>query len=304
MIKNDRITEIANLIYEKNRDLTQLLEINREFVRSSIIKFEELGLNYINDDYYVYRGKGGLKIHETPKGVRKHVAIIARKYNLSVVINDGILYEGDIVTKEGDGTIEKIYIKQNSQSLVMGGNILAPYAVVTVFKDNVMITKKLFIIPNNEYLAIVKMGSGNQFKTMMAQKMVMKRVLNGIYSLLGVTLDRRDVAEVDRMGEDMRVDDRIAPVEEETKPSTPQPKTDKDDANFEKALKIFSAKYATKKIGDRAKNEAEWLKTAQGMMTKMFTNLNLAYGIEKLSDLTREQQLETLAKLNKKRGDK
>ncbi len=70
-----------------------------------------------------------------------------------------------------------------------------------------MITRKLFIVPNDEYIVIKNMGSGNKFETMMAYKMVYKRVLNGIFSLLGVTLDRDDTKDIDTMAENMRVDD-------------------------------------------------------------------------------------------------
>ena len=95
----------------------------------------------------------------------------------------------------------------------MGGEILAPYAIVSVFKDNVMITRKMFIVPNDEYKVIRAMGTGNKFNTMMAYKMVYKRVLNGIFSLLGVTLDREDAKLIDDMAKNMRVDRQIEEIE-------------------------------------------------------------------------------------------
>ena len=207
------VNSICKLIWEQNRGIVPLLNNNIEFVHASILKFESLGLSYIDNDYYTYQGKGGLKIHETPKGVKKRIAQIAHKYNLSVVVTDGVFYKGDTVTLESDGTIEQINIKKNSQSLIMGGEILAPYAIVSVFKDNVMITRKMFIVPNDEYKVIRAMGTGNKFNTMMAYKMVYKRVLNGIFSLLGVTLDREDAKLIDDMAENMRVDRQIEEVE-------------------------------------------------------------------------------------------
>jgi len=203
-----------NLILEQNPKIRNVLNNNIEFIKSSIQKFNDLGLSYIDNDYYVYQGKGGLKCHETPKGVKKRIAQIAHKYDLSVVVTDGVFYQGDEISVTSDGTIETINIKKNSQSLIMGGDILAPYAIVSVFKDDVMITRKLFIVPNNEYKTIKAMGSGNNFHTMMALKMVYKRVLNGIFSLLGVTLDRADIKELDRMAEDMRVDDEVTEAKE------------------------------------------------------------------------------------------
>ena len=204
------------LVYEKNAPLTNDLNKNKELVLASITKMVSEELSYVDNDYYVYRGKGGLKIHETPKGVRKVLSRIALKHNLSVVILEGVICDGDSIELVSDGTIEEVKITKCTASLVGGVNILAPYAVVSVFKDNTLITRKLFIVPSNEYKAIKAMGSGNKFETLMAQKSVMKRVSSGIYSLLGVTLDRQDITRIDDMSEAMRVDD-----EESVEKSTP-----------------------------------------------------------------------------------
>lgn len=205
-----------NLVWEQNATIKDLLNKNQNLVLQRIDYYEALGLSFLDNDYYVYRGKGGLKMHETPKGVKKRIAQIAHEYDLSVVVSDGIFYEGDTINVTSNGTIENIEIIKNSQSLIMGGEILAPYAIVSVFKDDVMITRKLFIVPNDEYKVIKAMGSGNKFATMMAYKMVYKRVLNGIFSLLGVTLNREHTKEIDRMAEDMRVDDEIIETEVDT----------------------------------------------------------------------------------------
>jgi len=234
---------IFKLILEQNQKDQWLIKQNKEFVFASIEKYNGIGLSYIDNDYYVYRGKGGLKIHETPKGVKKTISQIAHKYNLSVVVIDGLFYYGDTIDVVSNGTIEDIKIVKNSKTLIMGGEILAPYAIVSVFKDDVMITRKLFIVPNDEYKAIKDMGSGNKFSTMMAYKMVYKRVLNGIYSLLGVTLDRKDTKHIDEMAENMRVDD----IKEEAKNITTEQKeviidmierTGSDVVKFMNAFKI------------------------------------------------------------------
>ena len=207
------IQKELKLIYEKNQNIASLMNNNQEFLRSAISSMHDRGLYYIDNDYYVYKGRGGLKIHETPKGVKKSICDIAKKYSLSVIIIDGIICQGDTINCTTNGTIDDVEIIKNPSSMVMGGEILAPYAVVSVFKDDVMVSKKLFIVPNDEYKKIVAMGTGNQFKSMMAQKMVMKRVANGIYSLLGVTLDRRDAKVIDDMGEAMRVDEEVKTVD-------------------------------------------------------------------------------------------
>jgi hypothetical protein len=202
------------LIYSRNPQITALLNNNQKFLYSAVESMNERGLYYIDNDYYVYNGKGGLKIHETPKGVKKSICDIAKKYSLSVIIISGVICQGDEINVSSNGTIDEVEIKKSTQTLINGGEILAPYAVVTVYKDNTMISKKLFIVPNDEYKKIVAMGRGNAFKTLMAEKSVMKRVANGIYALLGVTLDRKDAKVIDDMGEAMRVDNEETKVVE------------------------------------------------------------------------------------------
>jgi len=184
------------------------VELNNSFGRVEMMVQEliEDGLLYSAGDFYVYAGRGGIKVHETPKGVRKQLQRIAKNYNLNIVVSDGVLYENDRVSIKTDGRIDEIEITKDQQTLVKGGNIIAPYAVVTVFKSSSeIVAKKLFIIPQNEYQKILQQGTGSAYPTMMAQKSVMKRVASGIYSLLGVSLEKEeheDINEVEsRMSE-------------------------------------------------------------------------------------------------------
>lgn len=184
------------------------VELYNSFGRVEMMVQEliEDGLLYSAGDFYVYAGRGGIKVHETPKGVRKQLQRIAKNYNLNIVVSDGVLYENDRVSIKTDGRIDEIEITKDQQTLVKGGNIIAPYAVVTVFKSSSeIVAKKLFIIPQNEYQKILKQGTDSAYPTMMAQKSVMKRVASGIYSLLGVSLEkeeREDINEVEsRMSE-------------------------------------------------------------------------------------------------------
>ena len=162
-------------------------------VSASVKALVEDGLSFSAGDFYVYEGRGGIKVHETPKGVRKQLQKIAAKYGLNIVVSDGVLYEKDRILVKTDGRIDEIEIYKDSEDMVRGGTIVAPYAVVTVFRGgNEIIAKKIFIIPQKEYAEILKKGTGNSYPTMMAQKSVMKRVANGIYSLLGVSLGKDD----------------------------------------------------------------------------------------------------------------
>jgi hypothetical protein len=213
LVPNPLFNMIANSL---GRVLMQVQRLNDE------------GLYYANGDIYIYVGKGGVKVSETPKGVRKKLQQIALKHGLSVIINDGVLYKGDNISLETDGQIDTIHIVKNENYLLHGGEIVAPYAVVSVFKKDQMIARKLFIIPSIEYKEILKQGQGSKYPSMMAQKSVMKRVANNIFSLLGVTLDTEDTERIDEMGENMRVD------------TEPKPKVEKIDT--EAALKELKEK--------------------------------------------------------------
>jgi recombinational DNA repair protein RecT len=175
-------------------------------VKEQVGSLVDDGLSFNKGDFYVYYGKGGIKVHETPKGVRKQLQRIAEKYNLNIIIYDGVLYEKDRISLTTDGRIDTVEIIKDSESLVKGGKIIAPFAVVTVFKGELIIAKKTFIIPEPEYKVIVNMGYSNNYPTMMAIKTVLKRVSNSIYSLLGVSLDVSDSEIIDgisnRLSED------------------------------------------------------------------------------------------------------
>ena len=109
-----------------------------------------------------------------------------------------------------DDGLYEIEIVKDQQTLVKGGNIIAPYAVVTVFKSSSeIVAKKLFIIPQNEYQKILQQGSGSSYPTMMAQKSVMKRVASGIYSLLGVSLGKEEHEEINEVEERMSEQDIV-----------------------------------------------------------------------------------------------
>jgi len=46
-------------------------------VNVQVLELVEDGLSYSAGDFYVYSGRGGIKVHETPKGVRKQLQKIA-----------------------------------------------------------------------------------------------------------------------------------------------------------------------------------------------------------------------------------
>lgn len=187
-------------------------------VEMMVTELTDAGLLYSAGDFYVYQGRGGIKVHETPKGVRKQLQKIAEKYGLNIIVSDGVLYENDRITVKTDGRIDEVEIVKDQQTMVKGGHIIAPYAVVTVFKNSSeIVAKKIFIIPQNEYMAILSAGTKSSYPTMMAQKSVMKRVAGGIYSLLGVAIEKEE-HNIDEMEE--RLTDRETLVDAKVQKDT------------------------------------------------------------------------------------
>ena len=199
-------------------------------VDANVKALVEDGLSYGAGDFYVYEGRGGIKVHETPKGVRKQLQKIAAKYGLSIIVSDGVLYAKDRLSVKTDGRIDEIEIYKDSEDMVKGGVIVAPYAVVTVFRGgNEIIAKKIFIIPQKEYAEILKKGTGSSYPTMMAQKSVMKRVANGIYSLLGVSIGKDD--SLDEM--EKRLEDESPRQSEDEPTKQPDPLAAPDAVDIE-----------------------------------------------------------------------
>ena len=103
--------------------------------------------------------------------------------------------------------------------MLEGGHVISSYAFVSVYKEDNKISSKLFYLPKDEYLKIKGMASGSaNYEMMFASKVVIKRVLAGIYLLLGVSLDKKqsetlvmleEANRVDLEGEDEKVDLRF-----------------------------------------------------------------------------------------------
>lgn len=166
------------------------------------------GLSYINGDYYVFIQKGGvLTIHPTPRGSKIILSNIAKDNGLTVIINEGTFNNGDEFTLESDGQFDEFKIRKNPDAMLAGNQIIASYAVVSVFKDSEKVAKKVFYVPSNEYQKIKAMASGSaNYEMTFASKVVIKRVLAGIYLLLGVTLSQDEQAVMAMLDEANRVD--------------------------------------------------------------------------------------------------
>ena len=199
-------TESGN--YIPNKLFPELLKsIGR--VELKLEELNEKGLFYKNKDVYVYLGRGGVKVEETPKGIRKMLIYLSEKYDRRVVISDGVLYQGDDVVITTDGLIDKVEIQRDTKTMITGGAILAPFAVISILsKRDVVIAKKFIVMPANEFTNALKQAGNVKFTypSMMATKMVMKRALTQVYSLLGTGIENDDAEMLDDAIENNNID--------------------------------------------------------------------------------------------------
>lgn len=166
------------------------------------------GLSYALKDYYVFIQKGNkLAIQPTPKGTKKLISKIAKEHGLSIVINEGVFNKGDDWSLETDGQFDTFTMKKDTSALLTGGQVISSYAFVSVYKENEKIATKLIYLPADEYLKIKAMAKGSAgYEMMFASKVVIKRVLAGIYLLLGVSLDDSQAETIAMLEESNRVD--------------------------------------------------------------------------------------------------
>jgi len=102
--------------------------------------------------------------------------------------------------------IDEFTITKNAMAMFHGAKIIAPYAIVTILKNDRVFSKRLFVVPADEYQEIKKLGTGNKYHSMMAKKMVLRRVLKGIFSMIGTAINEADATEIENMATAMRVD--------------------------------------------------------------------------------------------------
>lgn len=203
--KNDKT--MMNVVSDYPDKYINSLYAKHAKVKDMILFMEDKGLSYQNGDIYVYHGRGGVKVSPTPKGVRKEISRIATKAGIKMSINDGVIYHGDKVSAKTDGTVDVVEIERDTDSLLGGGKIRSPYAIITIFNDDNSIRSRNFLnIPEDEYLVILRAGSGSKYPTMMASKSIMKRVLAKLYTLLGSSMTEEEKEFVSMMEDEMRSD--------------------------------------------------------------------------------------------------
>jgi len=246
------------------------------------------GLSYARGEYYIYDGKGGLKIEETPIGVRKIISSLGEKKGLTVVVNDGYLRVGDEAIIKVNGGIDTLLVTKGMTHFDdTNSEIVAPYATVTVYQKGKMIVQKVIIVPKSEYEKIISNSSkiAKAYPTMLAGKTIMKRVLKAIPSLIGGYIDDSDYATTDRVADRQNVD-----MEEEE--GEAKNKDENKDDIVKKIYNIYKSTLnkdkkpttATKPIWDIIEKAKEGKKDKDG---KPINNINLL-PIKDLKTLLRE----------------
>ena len=251
------------------------------------------GLSYARGEYYIYDGKGGLKVDETPIGVRKIISSLGEKKGLTVVVNDGYLRQGDEAKIEVMGGIDTIVLtKRMSHFEDDNAEIISPYATITVYQAGKIIAQKVIIVPKSEYYKIINNSSkiAKAYPTMLAGKTVMKRVLKAIPSLIGGYIDNSDYETVEKVADRQNVD-----MEKDNINLTSDTKKElKKIGNIEKYLKKLNVKEIDKLTEEQAKDIIKQYKIDTFDSIKMLNKIK-----ENLDELDLDKVNKAISKIKK-----
>ena len=166
-----------------------------DIVVRKISSMVDQGLSYSAGDYYIFVQFGGKpSITKSPNGIIKAMNKLASKHGYIANINTGCVYrnyEHFKVKRNGlVDTIELVNSAEHEIGVGVQGDILAPYAVVTLYdkKTSTVISSKVTVIRNGEYEAAKKQGSYTHktYPVPMAEKIALKRAGDQMAASLGI----------------------------------------------------------------------------------------------------------------------
>jgi len=181
-----------------------------ELVIRKIATMVDQGLSYSNSDYYIFVQFGGRPtVSKSPNGMMKALSKLASKVGLVANINTGCVYDGyKELNVVRDGAIDTLHLVNNPESeirQIREGDIIAPYAVITLINksDGNLISRKVTIVRNNEYLNAKKQGSftHKSYPVPMAVKIALKRAAQEMMASLGVS---DDIEEMESINSEIR----------------------------------------------------------------------------------------------------
>lgn len=224
---------IVSQLNEYGDNLTLLNKINAEQINfeRKVEQNIERGLRFNEDDYYCFIQKGDkLSLKTQPKGGVKLILMLGERYDVSISLNIGVIRENDEVLKMSFvNGFDEFELKKDITSAIWGNSkkdnsrIVAPYAYVTTMRNNIVVGKKLFIVPNDEYSIILNKSGGwaKQYQTTHAKKVVLKRVLDEVSSILGSKMSSDDSKLMSEVRKDMFTFD----ISNESQPQPQQPQS-------------------------------------------------------------------------------
>jgi len=152
------------------------------------------GLTFATGDYYIYASFGGRPaVSKSPNGMIKAMSKLAKKQGYDCTINVGCVFEEyNELRILRDGCIDTLQLENSPEYEIKQHNdsdILAPYAVVSLFRDERLVSRKVTIVRNNEYTEAKNQSKGYTHKNYpvpMAQKIALHRAANEMMAALGV----------------------------------------------------------------------------------------------------------------------
>ena len=211
---------------------------NLDLVVRKIASMVEQGLSYSNGDYYIFVQFGGKPtVSKSPNGLLTALSKLADKAGMIANINTGCVYDGfkelNIIR---DGHIDTLHLVNDPNAEVKQlreGDIVAPYAVITLTSKatGLIVSRKVTIVRNNEYLNAKKQGSYTHktYPVPMAVKIALKRAAQEMMGSLGLA-DSEEMEQVHNEIKDHNADYDMNKVVEQKEPVIEKETTsEKDD---------------------------------------------------------------------------
>ena len=199
---------------------------NLDLVVRKIAAMVEQGLSYSNGDYYIFAQFGGKPtVSKSPNGMLTALSKLASKAGMTANINTGCVYDGfKELNITRNGHIDTLHLVNDPNAEVKQireGDIVAPYAVITLASKATgdIISRKVTIVRNNEYLNAKKQGSYTHktYPVPMAVKIALKRAAQEMMGSLGLA-DSEEVEQVQNEIKDHNADYDMNKVIEQKEP--------------------------------------------------------------------------------------
>ena len=192
-MRNQTPTEKVNREWVPSPTNIALME-HTDFAIRKISSMVDQGLTFANDDYYIYASfSGTVKIVKAPNGMIRSITTAAAKSGYMVTINLGCVFTGPKqfeVTR--NGYADELHLVNDPAKELDGGkdDIVAPFAVITLLRKGLMLSRKVTIVRRNEYLNARKQSKSSihdYYPVPLAQKTALYRAGKELLATLGIS---------------------------------------------------------------------------------------------------------------------